>query len=283
MPTGTTRIWFPLYAADLLADAKVAALTFAQERHLVRLWCFYWRDGPLPSDTATLARMLGGADPADVEALVGVFFTHNPRTGLLHSSRMDREKSAADANYRSRVETVRRLNKSKRGNKLNGDRSDNRHDHRTNAATETAPPSPSPTPTTELSSSVAMLRRHGLTEIADLAPPVASAAAGFLAEARRAPSRAAVIRAVAEGMPGHGPGFGWPAVGQALLELAATNGEFSEPGLRSFARHVRDRKPERKYTTVVDELSRTRPAYLEGNVWHFTDSEGGTMEVPSRD
>lgn len=109
-------------------------------------------------------------------------------------------------------------------------------------------------------------------------PEHQSAYSGFLRAARNEAAVRASIAAVAEGMPGHGPGFGWPVVGQALLELAAAGSTFSEQGLRAFARKVRDRKPEPP-TKVSDDLGRFRPAVRRGDRWHFTDAEGGSVEV----
>lgn len=70
-----------------------------------------------------------------------------------------------------------------------------------------------------------------------------SAYQGFRRAARNPSAVEAEIAAVADGMPGHGPGFGWGVVGQALQELAAAGSAFSSQGLRAFARKVRDRKP----------------------------------------
>ena len=107
----------------------------------------------------------------------------------------------------------------------------------------------------------------------------AAAAEGFLRAARNPQAVKASIRAVAVGVPGHGPGFGWPVVGQALLELAAAGSPFSEQGLRAFARKVRDRKPERpKIELVTDDLGRNRPAIREGAGWKYlTDDEARAM------
>jgi hypothetical protein len=78
----------------------------------------------------------------------------------------------------------------------------------------------------------------------------------------------ACVKAVAEGMPGHGNGYGYPATGKALLELAATNSPFSEQALRAFARKVRDRKTDPSPTTgVVKAAGHTVQCRREGAFW----------------
>ena len=88
----------------------------------------------------------------------------------------------------------------------------------------------------------------------------------------------AIIRELAEGCS-HGPGFGWPVVGLAILEMRGTvpPPPFSTVVLLAYCRRLRDRKPES--TTVTDDLGRTRPAVREGSRWRFTDVEGGMLEI----
>ena len=90
----------------------------------------------------------------------------------------------------------------------------------------------------------------------------------------------AEVRAVAVGMPGHGPGFGWPVVGQALHEMAAAGAPFSAQALRGFARKVRDRKPERpKIQTVTDDLGRDVPGIKQpdGSWQYLTPAEAKAL------
>lgn len=49
---------FQFYPADWLADARVAAMTLEEEGAYIRLLCFCWREGSLPPEPSTLARLL---------------------------------------------------------------------------------------------------------------------------------------------------------------------------------------------------------------------------------
>jgi hypothetical protein len=53
------RPWFPLYAADLLVDAKVASLKDDQFRILFLCWCRCCLDGSIPTDPIALGKVLG--------------------------------------------------------------------------------------------------------------------------------------------------------------------------------------------------------------------------------
>jgi hypothetical protein len=103
---------------------------------------------------------------------------------------------------------------------------------------------------------------------------------GYRRAARDPQAVQAVIRAVQRGVPGHGPGYPWRVVGQALLELRAKGSEFSEGGLRGFARMVRDRRPERpRIDLVTDDLGRDVPAVrtAEGGWRYLTDDEARAL------
>lgn len=146
-------VWLPLYAADYLADSKVAALTFAQQGHLVRLWCFHWRDGPLPNDIPALCRMLGGAQPADVEACIRDFLNVSEDGKKLFSPRLVAEKAKAEGLHAARIRGARAAHKSKRSKRSepstrSAPRSA-RAGHSAQHPSSTMPsgtPSPSPTP-----------------------------------------------------------------------------------------------------------------------------------------
>lgn len=58
--TGRDRLpWFPFDAAGWLAASEVRLLTLEERGALMDLRCHAWRDGFLPPDLATLARLLG--------------------------------------------------------------------------------------------------------------------------------------------------------------------------------------------------------------------------------
>lgn len=80
-----------------------------------------------------------------------------------------------------------------------------------------------------------------------------------------------------------GGGFGWPVVGQALLEMRGASGvTFGLACLLGFCRRIRDRGPTAEpVTNVADEFGRMRPARRDGAVWRFTDALGGSVAVAS--
>jgi hypothetical protein len=102
---------------------------------------------------------------------------------------------------------------------------------------------------------------------------------GYCRAARNPKAIRAIIRAVQAGTPGHGPGYPWRVIGQALLELQGKNSEFSEPGLRSFAKSISERRPPRpKIQGVTDDRGVRRPAIREGEGWKYlTDDEARAM------
>lgn len=140
-------IWLPLYASDYLADGKVRALTRPQRSVLVELWCFHWRDGPLPNDLGMLCRMLGDAEPDTVQPVVAQFFTATDDGLRLVSERLHREKIRAELNIEAKKVAGRASAKSRSGNKIEHPFND-----RSTTVERMPNPSPSPTPlpTTEL-------------------------------------------------------------------------------------------------------------------------------------
>jgi uncharacterized protein YdaU (DUF1376 family) len=52
------RAWFPFYAADWLADEDVDLMPLETQGAYVRLMCHQWREGSIPADTASIARLL---------------------------------------------------------------------------------------------------------------------------------------------------------------------------------------------------------------------------------
>lgn len=69
---------FQFYPADYLADGKVQMLTLEQEGAYIRLLCFYWREGTLPSDPVLLRRLIGKDCSEDTARVVAKCFTLHP-------------------------------------------------------------------------------------------------------------------------------------------------------------------------------------------------------------
>jgi len=83
--------WFPLYAADLLVDAKVCRLEDAEFRLLMLCWCRCCLDGSIPADLKELSKILGihGNRARILGGFLGDFFTNDPENqGRLISERL---------------------------------------------------------------------------------------------------------------------------------------------------------------------------------------------------
>src|SRR5437762_10396818 len=86
-------IWMPLYCADYLADTS--RLTIEQHGAYLLIIMDYWRNGPPPSDKATIARILGITPDAwsALAPAVLPFFRHE--SGYLRHKRIDKELAEA--------------------------------------------------------------------------------------------------------------------------------------------------------------------------------------------
>lgn len=50
--------WFPVYAAEMLADGRFQTWALEERGAWVTLLCYCWNDGSIPSSISTLARLL---------------------------------------------------------------------------------------------------------------------------------------------------------------------------------------------------------------------------------
>lgn len=92
---------FQFYPKDFLADSKQAAMSATAVGCYIRLLCYCWIDGSLPSDTLMIARMSGykGRQWASIWVQLEVCFTaHDGR--WIHP-RIERERQK-QAEYRER-------------------------------------------------------------------------------------------------------------------------------------------------------------------------------------
>jgi hypothetical protein len=91
----------------------------------------------------------------------------------------------------------------------------------------------------------------------------------------------AIVKQVADGGP-QGAGFGWPIVGQAMLEMQGTSPRppFSLVVLLAYCRRIRERPRVRpKIELVTDHLSREVPAIRQpdGSWKYLTDDEARAL------
>lgn len=94
---------FQFYAADYLADEKVALMTLEEEGAYIRALAYCWREGSIPADEDRLGILLKGA-PTTVVRVVKRCFKQSSQDGerLVHprleqereKQRVWREKSA---------------------------------------------------------------------------------------------------------------------------------------------------------------------------------------------
>ena len=96
-PSNSTKLWIPIYVADYLADT--GRLTTEQHGAYLLLIFDYWRNGALPDDDATLARVCRLTTDAwsmHSALLRGFFF--KGEDGMLHQKRIDAEIAKAQLN-----------------------------------------------------------------------------------------------------------------------------------------------------------------------------------------
>ena len=82
---------FQFYPADYLADARVQALSIEGEGCYIRLMCYCWREGSIPSNRAAIARLCKGYDGPGIDEAISLFVRGEKRGTLVHK-RIDKER-----------------------------------------------------------------------------------------------------------------------------------------------------------------------------------------------
>jgi uncharacterized protein YdaU (DUF1376 family) len=88
---------FQFYAADYLADEKVGIMTLEQEGAYIRLLCYCWREGSIPSDPEVLSRLCKGASTSLLGLVVSCFKQHPTDPSRLIHWRLEAERAKQDA------------------------------------------------------------------------------------------------------------------------------------------------------------------------------------------
>lgn len=99
--------YFPLYAAETLADGRFQGWTLEERGAWITLLCCNWNDGDLPAAQTTLARLLGvgPGDMARIWSAIGDRFSEAPGApGRVVSPRLEGERDKALSLGRIRAE-----------------------------------------------------------------------------------------------------------------------------------------------------------------------------------
>jgi hypothetical protein len=99
--------FFPLYAAETLADGRFQGWNLEERGAWLTLVCCCWNDGDIPAAQSTLARLLG-VGPGDMARLwsaIGDRFIEAPgKPGRLISPRLETERDKAEGLSKIRAE-----------------------------------------------------------------------------------------------------------------------------------------------------------------------------------
>ncbi len=111
--------WFPFDPADWLTDMHVLRMTLAQRGAYITLLCFEWLEGWLPSDSESLARLVGvGADDWDGIWREPLSDRFKEKSGRLFNPRLEAERKKAKRLHDDRVRWGREGAKRRYGNQI---------------------------------------------------------------------------------------------------------------------------------------------------------------------
>jgi hypothetical protein len=103
--------WFKVYPAETLSDELFSGWTIEERGAWFTLILVNWREGSIPSDLTTLARLLH-VDSSTMRSLwsaIGSRFVRHPDVpGRLTSPRVEREREAAEHLMKQKVEAGRK-------------------------------------------------------------------------------------------------------------------------------------------------------------------------------
>jgi len=103
---GFSMPFFPVYAAELLADGRFQTWTLEERGAWLTLVAYNWNDGDLPAAPSDLARLLhvGPGDMARIWSAIGDRFCHVPgSTSRVWSPRLEEERDKAEVLSRKRA------------------------------------------------------------------------------------------------------------------------------------------------------------------------------------
>ena len=136
---------FQFYPGDFLADRNVAAMTMEERGVYVTLLCFQWIDGPLPSDTNRLARMVHIAPEAFARLWESLTPCFDVVTGTtIANGRLERERGFQAEGRSKRLEASRIAQEARLRLESSSNRARTEHD--SSPPLHPTPYAPSPTP-----------------------------------------------------------------------------------------------------------------------------------------
>jgi uncharacterized protein YdaU (DUF1376 family) len=88
---------FRFYATDYLGSQRVQMLTLEEEGAYIRLLCFCWQHGSIPSKHSEIARLVGKGCSSNLARVVASMFQQHPTdSGKLIHDRLELEKNKQD-------------------------------------------------------------------------------------------------------------------------------------------------------------------------------------------
>lgn len=85
---------FQFYPSDYLSSQRVSLMTLEEEGAYIRLLCYCWQSGAIPSDPEKIARLIGkGASTTLATTLATMFQPHASDPALLVNDRLDQERA----------------------------------------------------------------------------------------------------------------------------------------------------------------------------------------------
>lgn len=127
---------FQFYPADWLSSQRVQMMTLEEEGAYIRLLCYCWSHGSIPSDPIKIARLLGKNVSTDVVTTVQRMFTvrSNDESTMGHE-RLDLEKQRQEARKAQAADAGRKSAE----NRKNGTKSQRDGNGRSNGRSNSVP------------------------------------------------------------------------------------------------------------------------------------------------
>lgn len=111
---------FQFYPSDFLSDENVAVMSNQEVGCYMKLMCYCWREGSIPSDISKLARLCGEDSSAMAKLWLSIelCFTEDPEnTGRLIHPRLEEEREKQESHRQERSDSGLKGAKSRWGNR----------------------------------------------------------------------------------------------------------------------------------------------------------------------